>query len=108
VTGADYVLVAGWWLGYAAFAALAVWGVLRFTRDAASWQRRGLASLVLAIFFAPSVVGGGHGGGIGPAWMALFQMFPIKLGLLPIVSTFLILFGLASVIAWAKGTKAAE
>jgi hypothetical protein len=87
------------WAAYAAFVWLVAWGVSRASRGLAGWQRRALVSLILAIFLAPSVVGGGHGGGIGPAWMALFQMFPMKLGVVPILVTFagffLISFALA-------------
>jgi hypothetical protein len=108
VTSADYLMVATIWVAYTTVAALSVWGVLRAASQAAPWQRRVVASLVLAVFFAPSVVGGGHGGGIGPAWLALFQMFPIKLGLLPIASTFLVIFGITSAIAWSRGNKPSE
>jgi hypothetical protein len=92
VTTWDYLIVSAIWIAYAAAASVCVWGVLRLTRGASPWMRRALVSLVLAAFFAPSVVGGGHGGGIGPAWLALFQMFPLKLGVLPIAVTFAVLF----------------
>lgn len=87
--------------GYLALAALCIWGGTRLDRRSPrSWRRRLLVSLTVAIFFAPSIVGGGHGGAPGPAWMALFQMFPIKLGLVPILVTFAACFALSSFVAW--------
>lgn len=87
--------------GYLALASLCIWGGMRLDRGSPrSWRRRALVSLIVAIFFAPSVVGGGHGGGPGPAWMALFQMFPVKLGVVPMVTTFAVCFVVSSVVVW--------
>jgi hypothetical protein len=105
VTSVDYVAVAGLWLSYVAFAALGTWAVLRISRGQTAPFRRACVCLLLAVFFAPSVVGMGHGGGIGPAWMALFQVFPIKLGVVPILVTFVTFFGVSSAIAAVRGSK---
>jgi hypothetical protein len=108
VTPGDYAMVAALWLGYAALATLSAWGASRAARNATGWKRRALVCFVLAVFFSPSVVGGGHGGGIGPAWLALFQMFPMKLGVLPIMTTFLIIFGVVSAVTWLREAKTAN
>jgi hypothetical protein len=36
-----------------------------------SWVRALLASIVAVLFFMPGLVGGGHGAGIGPAWLMI-------------------------------------
>lgn len=105
MTLVDYAAVLALWIGYLGLASLCAWGALRITRSAVSWQRRAAVSLVLAIFFAPSAVGAGHGGGIGPAWIALFQMFPFKLGVVPILVTFVAFFVIGSVAGWLGGRK---
>ena len=104
MSGDDIAMVAFVWAGYLLLAAVCLWGALRLTRDApGTWKRKALVSLLIAVFFAPSVVGGGHGGGLGPAWMALFQMHPIKLGTVPILVTFAICYAVWTVVARVGG-----
>ena len=91
MTAEDYGVALAIWVGYVAVSTLCVWLLLRMTRGVAKVPRIALVSLMLAVLFAPSVVGGGHGGGIGPAWLALFQNFPIKLGVVPIAVTYMVL-----------------
>jgi len=34
-----------------------------------TWARVALVSTVVVLFFMPGVIGGGHGAGLGPAWL---------------------------------------
>ena len=52
----------------AVFLTKKVWARTERYRD---WARVLLSVLVLTVFFAPAVMGAGHGAGIGPAWLAL-------------------------------------
>jgi hypothetical protein len=107
MTAQDFVMVAAIWGTYLSAALLITWAILRMTRQRVpKWIRRALACLVLAIFFAPSVIGAGHGGGFGPAWLALFQTYPLKLGVLPIAITFALFFSAGTLISWHRARPA--
>jgi len=61
------VLLCGY-VAAAVYVTRKVWAVTGRYHD---WARVLLGALVLTIFFAPAVIGAGHGAGIGPAWVAL-------------------------------------
>lgn len=65
------VALLGIYLTLAIYCATKVWALSQpLKRD---WTRVLLVAFVLALFFAPAVMGGGHGVGVGPAWFALLD-----------------------------------
>jgi biotin transporter BioY len=90
-----------------------VWIALKVTKtQEGSWKRHAILSSVIAILFAPSFLGGGHGYAIGPAWMAMYQQAAMEggsgkafliLGVAPILTAAVTGFVAARV--WSSGRK---
>lgn len=98
----EVAVVAALSIVYAVIGLFLAWGVARLCRRFPPWLGRVPTCFILALFFAPSVIGAGHGGGIGPAWIVLVQMHPLRLGVTPILVTFAVFYGLVSATAFAK------
>lgn len=99
-------VVLGLWVTYIALGVFLAWGAARLSRRLPKWIGRLPPCLILAVFFAPSAVGMGHGAFYGPAWMALFQYFPLRLGVLPIAITACVLYAVATINAIVRGKVA--
>lgn len=89
------------WFGYAVLMSLAVLGVVTATRGLRGrWQRSVLVALVVAVFVSPSYVVRGYG--VGPAWMAALDARSpyefLMYGVLPVVITAGVIFGLSRVV----------
>jgi hypothetical protein len=82
--------------GYVAAAVYLTRAVWRLTHRCPDWGRVLLCTLVLTLFFAPGVVGAGHGAAIAPAWVALVDpgsnRFAIKTALISLAVTWGVLF----------------
>jgi hypothetical protein len=98
------------WLGYLAlgiYCARRTWQVSR--AFPALWMRRLATSLVLAVFFAPSLIPAGHGVGRGPALVAgavwhELRHLPAAM-LLPMAATAAVCFVVGSVVARLRATS---
>ena len=100
------------WFGYLAlgiYCARRAWQAARVLP--APWMRRLATSLVLAVFFAPSLIPAGHGVAPGPAWIAGAVWHEVRhlpqAMLLPMGVTALIFFALATLIRWLRGSPPA-
>lgn len=82
--------------GYIALAVYSTKKVWTHTTSYPDWGRVLLCTLVLTVFFAPGFVAGGHGVGVAPAWVALFDpgsnRFLIRNALISLAVTWTVLF----------------
>lgn len=82
--------------GYIALAVYSTKKVWAHTASYPDWGRVLLCALVLAVFFAPGFVAGGHGVGIAPAWVAVVDpgsnRFLIRNALISLAVTWTVLF----------------
>lgn len=75
-------------------------------KSSADWIRNLAGAAILAVFFAPAFVAGGHGVGIAPAWVALLDTdsnrFIISFALQSLAGTWIILFVAGVIISKIK------
>jgi hypothetical protein len=83
-------------------------GLWLTSRYAGRWQRKVVVAAVFALFFAPALVGAGHGISFAPAWLAVAQQISLGqswgtvllYGLAPLMVTFAICLGVSYVVQW--------